>query len=89
MESKVIREKQNLTYLNWSRIRQSSGTAGSFLKASSDIGGTKIYYKLSNYDNMRGIVGHESVNELIADRLLTILGIDQVDEARKIGAIIQ
>lgn len=76
--TKIIHEKQDLTYLSWSKIRNSSGTAGSFLKAASELEGTKIYYKLSNYDNVRGVVGHESVNELIVDRLLTLLGIDHL-----------
>ncbi len=75
MDTLIIREKQDLTYLNWSRIRRSSGIAGSFLKATSELGGTKIYYKLSCYDSIRGVTGHECVNELIADRLLTLLGI--------------
>lgn len=34
-----------------------------------------MYYKLSNFDKVQGIIGHECVNELIVDRLLTILGI--------------
>lgn len=78
MQTMVIREKQDLTYLSWSKLRRSSGTAGSFLKAASELGGTKVYYKLSNYDSMRGVVGHESVNELIVDRLLTLLGIEHL-----------
>jgi len=78
MNTQLILEKQDLTYLTWSKIRNSSGTAGSFLKAYSELGGTKIYYKLSNYDSVRGIVGHESVNELIVDRLLTLLGIEHL-----------
>lgn len=78
METLIIREKQDLTYLNWSKIRKSSGTAGSFLKATSELGGAKVYYKLSNYDSIRGVIGHESVNELIADRLLTLLGIEHL-----------
>ena len=78
METRIVHEKQDLTYLNWSKIRNSSGTAGSFLKASSELGGQKIYYKLSNYDNLRGVIGHESVNELIVDRLLTVLGIEHL-----------
>ena len=78
MKTQIIHEKQNLTYLSWSKIRNSSGTAGSFLKAYSDIDGVKTYYKLSNYDSIRGVIGHESVNELIADRLLTILGFDHL-----------
>lgn len=78
METAVIREKQDLTYLDWTKTRESSGTAGSFLKAYSDLNGIKTYYKLSNYDAVNGIVGHESVNEIIVDRLLTKLGIDHL-----------
>lgn len=37
----IIREKQDLTYLNWSKIRKSPGGAGSFLKATSDLGGSR------------------------------------------------
>ena len=71
----IIRDKQDMTYLSWSKIRNSSGTAGSFLKAYSELGGKKIYYKLSNFDTEKGVVGHECVNEIIVDRLLNILGI--------------
>lgn len=78
MYTEIIHEKQDLTYLSWSLIRSSSGTAGSFLKATSHLGDRKIYYKLSNYDSMNGIVGHECVNEIIADRLLTVLGIEHL-----------
>lgn len=75
MNDQLILEKQDLTYLTWAKIRNSSGTAGSFLKAYSDLGGDKRYYKLSNYDAFQGIIGHECVNELIVDRLLTLLGV--------------
>ena len=78
MNTQLILEKQDLTYLTWSKIRNSSGTAGSFLKAYSELDGRKIYYKLSNYDSVRGVIGQESVNELIVDRLLTILGIEHL-----------
>ena len=71
-------KKQDLTYLSWSKIRNSSGTAGSFLKSYSDLGGKKLYYKLSNYDAYKGIIGHECVNEIIVDRLLDILGINHL-----------
>ena len=79
MYPKVIVEKQDLTYLKWSHIRNSSGTAGTFLKSQSVISGEKIYYKLSNYDSEKGIVGHECVNEIIVDRLLTILGVEHLE----------
>ena len=57
----IIQEKQDLTHLSWSKIRNSSGTAGSFLKAYDDTGEIKEYYKLSNFDSVAGVVGHESV----------------------------
>jgi hypothetical protein len=71
----IIKEKQDLTYLSWSKIRHSSGTAGSFLKSYSELGGQKTYYKLSNFDTVQGVIGHECVNEIIVDRLLETLGI--------------
>ena len=78
MKTDIIREKQDLTYLDWSHTRTSSGTAGTFLKSQETIEGRKIYYKLSNFDSEKGIVGHECVNEIIVDRLLTILGVEHL-----------
>ena len=78
MKTEIIHEKQDLTHLSWSLIRSSSGTAGSFLKATSEFGDRKIYYKLSNFDSVNGIVGHECANEIIADKLLTVLGVDHL-----------
>lgn len=78
MNTAIIHEKQDLTHLSWSLIRSSSGTAGSFLKATSAFGDKKTYYKLSSYDSIKGVVGHECVNEIIADRLLTILGVEHL-----------
>lgn len=69
----VIKEKQDLTHLSWSHLRSSSGTVGTFLKSESSLAGKKVYYKLSNYDSIKGVVGHECVNEIIVDRLLTLL----------------
>ena len=73
--NRIVQEKQDMTHLSWSKIRNSSGTAGSFLKAYSMLGGKKTYYKLSNFDKVNGIIGHECINEIIVDRLLDILGI--------------
>ncbi len=75
----LIREKQDLTYLKWSHIRSSSGTAGTFLKSSSELNGEKKYYKLSNFDVEKGVTGHECVNEIIVDRLLTVLGVEHLE----------
>lgn len=71
----IVAQLQDLTYLSWARARQSSGTAGSFLKSYDDAGEKKLYYKLSDYRAGDGIVGHECVNEIVVDRLLEILGI--------------
>ncbi len=78
METSVIIEKQDLTYLKWSHTRNSSGTAGTFLKSQEIKGGKKVYYKLSLFDSEKGIIGHECVNEIIVDRLLTILGVEHL-----------
>lgn len=78
MTAKIISDIQDMTYLDWTRIRNSSGTAGSFLKAYYELRGKKIYYKLSNYDSYKGIVGCECINELITDRLLSVLGVEHL-----------
>ena len=62
LSGQIIKDRQDLTYLSWTRIRHSSGTAGSFFKAYSEIGGHRIYYKLSNYDMSNGITGHECID---------------------------
>ncbi|SFU87174.1 hypothetical protein [Butyrivibrio sp. INlla21] len=75
----IIRETQDLTYLNWAHARNSSGTAGTFLKSSAVIGGYKKYYKLSNFDAGKGVIGHECINEIIVDRLLDIFHIEHLN----------
>lgn len=79
MRKQIIKDKQDLTFLSWTKIRNSSGTAGSFFKAYTEIGNKKTYYKLSNYDMRNGITGHECVNEIIAARLLDILDIPHLN----------
>ena len=74
----IIYKLQDMTHLNWAKVRASSGTAGSFLKTYEETPDGKIYYKLSNYDSFRGVVGHECINEIIVDRLLTLLGIEHL-----------
>ncbi|MBO4864627.1 MAG: hypothetical protein J5517_09680 [Eubacterium sp.] len=79
MSLDIIKEKTDLTYLKWSHIRGSSGTAGTFLKSQSSINGVKRYYKLSNFDMEKGVIGHECINEIIVARLLTILGVEHLE----------
>ncbi len=73
-----IDKKQDLTYLKWSDIRSSSGTAGTFLKSEENLNGEKVYYKLSNFNPIEGVAGHECINEIIIDRLLTLLGVEHL-----------
>ncbi len=72
---KVVKELQDLRYLNWSKIRHSSGTAGTLLKAEENSKEGKLYYKLSRFDATNNAFGHESINELIVDRLLNAINI--------------
>ena len=76
--NQIIHELQDMTHLSWAKTRNSSGTAGSFLKAYEDGVDGKTYFKLSNYDAWKGIIGHECVNEIIVDRLLSILGLSHL-----------
>ena len=75
----IINDLQDLRYLNWSKVRHSSGTAGTLLKAEELVKGNKYYYKLSMFEDGVGVVGHECVNEIIVDRLLTALNIEHLD----------
>lgn len=74
----VVKKLQDLTYLAWDEKTITSGTGGTFLKSRRDTERGPVYYKLSCYDRYRGIYGHESVNELIASRLLDHLQMPHV-----------
>lgn len=71
-------ELKDLRYLDWAARKMSPGTPGCFLKAYEEEMGSRMYYKLSNYDSYRGVFGHECVNELIVSRLMDLLGIEHV-----------
>lgn len=77
--NKIINEIKDLTFLEWSKIRESLGTAGSFLKSYMNYNNRKIYFKLSDYNKIDGIIGHECINEIIIDRLLSILGFNHLN----------
>lgn len=74
----IDKELGDYRFLNWSHKRNSSGTAGTFLKAYEIYDGKKLYYKMSDFDYHNGIIGHECVNEIVCDRLLSILGIEHL-----------
>ena len=65
---------KDLTKLSWTKTRESSGTAGSYLKSFSYQNGKKVYYKLSYFDPQKEVFGYESINEIIAYRLMQQLG---------------
>ena len=66
---------KDLRYLNWTISRNSSGTAGNFLKSYSKDDEGKWYWKLSNYSGEGVVSGHECLNEMIACRLMEVLNI--------------
>ena len=74
----VIRSEQDLRHLVWSETGQTSASGGTFLKARAGVGAHATYYKLSCYDSYRGVYGHECVNEVVAARLMDLLGVDHV-----------
>lgn len=84
----VISELQDLRYLEWSERANTSGTAGCFLKSREQTGAGLWYYKLSCYDSYRGIYGHECANEIVASRLMGILGVEHL-EYRLVHALIE
>lgn len=76
---KIYKELRDMTDIKWSKIRHSSGTAGSFLKSYEQKNKIKHYYKLSNYNPVDGIIGHECINEVVVDRLLDRLNINHLN----------
>lgn len=75
----IVKTRQDLTHLQWSERASSSGTAGCFLKSREQSGTSTWYYKLSCYDSYRGVYGHECANEIVASRLMALLGIPHLD----------
>lgn len=75
----VYNDITDLTHLSWTLSRNSSGTAGSFLKSYEEIDRTKYYYKLSNFDTIRGVYGHECINEIVAQNLADALNIPHLE----------
>lgn len=73
--SDLVKKEQDLTALQWRECFAVPGTSGSFLKATSGLGTGTVYYKASSFDEFNGFFGHECVNELIASRLMGILGV--------------
>lgn len=75
----IVKTTQDLRRLSWSESVNTSGTGGMFLKAREGTGAHAVYYKLSCYDSYRGVYGHECVNELVAARLMGLMGVPHAD----------
>ena len=74
----LIKTEQDLTGLRWTDNGATPGSVGSYPRAVSGSGTGAVYYKASCYDAANGVFGHECVNELVASRLMGILGVDHV-----------
>ncbi len=68
----------NLEHLQWTLGRATPGTAGTFLKAYEVVNNIKHYYKMSNYDSVRGVFGHECINEIVAQNIAEYLNIEHL-----------
>ncbi len=79
---------QDLRALDWVESVNTSGTGGMFLKARTGSGPAATYYKLSCYDDYRGVYGHECANELVACRLMQLLGVAHV-QYRLVHAVVR
>ena len=66
---------RDLRHLHWDESATTSGTGGTFLKARERAGAAAFYYKLSCYDELHGIYGHECIDEIVAARLASLLAI--------------
>ena len=84
----VITKLKDLRYLDWAERANTSGTAGCFLKSKEETGAGIWYYKLSCYDSYRGIYGHECANEIVASRLMSVLGVEHL-EYRLVHALVR
>ena len=78
MTKDVEASLQDLTSLDWAESSVSSATGGSYLKARLGEGSSATYYKLSCYDEVNGVYGHECVNEVLVARLMDMLCISHV-----------
>lgn len=73
----IVGKEQDMTSLLWGERVNSSGTAGTYLKAVAGVGARAVYYKLPRYNGVE-FDGHECVNEVIASRLMDILGVEHL-----------
>lgn len=78
MDYRITTDLIDLRDLDWTHLSGTSGAGGTCLKSFYDLPSGRVYYKLSRFEEGVGIVGHESVNEIIADRLMQKLCINHL-----------
>ena len=79
MKMKITKKITDMKNLSWTKTRQSSGTAGSYLKSYSYQNGLKVYYKLPYFDEENQIFGYEAFNEIIAAKICEKLSFNHLD----------
>lgn len=74
----IVSKEQDMTSLVWRERVNTSGTAGTYLKAVTGVGARAVYYKLPRFNGVE-FDGHECVNEVIASRLMRLMGVEHLD----------
>lgn len=83
----MILPPKNFTNLKWALYKESPGTAGCFLKAYDTINGIKHYYKMSSFDSVRKVYGHECLNEIVARNIAEKIGLPFLDYKLQFGTV--
>ncbi|MBR3833560.1 MAG: HipA domain-containing protein [Lachnospiraceae bacterium] len=65
----------DLSHLTWTINNKLPNIGGSYIKASENKDDKLYYYKMSRYMPYHGIIGHESINEIICMNIANSLGL--------------
>ena len=76
----MTKARQDLRYLSWDEHTQPSGLTGTCPKAREGTGVNATFYKLCDEDRACDIHNQAPFNELVACRLMDILGIAHVKQ---------
>ena len=69
-------ELLDLRHFDWSATHNKiTGSAGAFFKDKRMIDGINYYYKLSSYNEIDGITGHESILEVLVYNYIKLMGL--------------
>ena len=76
----MTKARQDLRYLSWDEHAQPSGLTGTCPKAREGTGVNATFYKLCDEDRSCDIHNQAPFNELVACRLMDVLGIAHVKQ---------